>query len=789
MAESLFSIVIPVHNKAVLTRQCLDSIFEAPPGVRFEVIVVDDASTDSTPAMLAGYEAVTTVRLDPNAGFASACNAGAEAAKGRWLLFLNNDTIALPGWLDALAAYAHSHPKASVIGSKLLFPDGTVQHAGVVFSLSGDPLHIYAGCAADHPAVNKSRRFQAVTAACLMVKRKVFFDADGFDTGYFNDLEDVDLCLRLGQRGHEVHYCHESVLYHLESASRGYADKPSASAKVYRGRWGTHVKSDELDYYLEDGLLDMLRYSPELVRSDRGRRKKEAELLQTRSRQFAHLLREVVRLGTYTDEPPGDGQGNGAVSTSSAAVPARSGRLPMRVRRRIEKRLGALREELGEALQGDVVRAAVAERPAATEGDELPPYAEVVSELPALVCDVVPEGAIALVVSKGDEALVKLRGRRGWHFPRADDGRYAGYYPASSEEAIAHLEALRESGAEFLVVPSTHTWWMNFYTGLAQHLEERYETLVRARSGLVIDLRDQGLGVQRETTAIAPAMPETVRDSDDSPSDDGMGAVEYSDLVNRIRTVVDTVLPLHSTVLVVSRGDDDLLELAGRRAWHFPRADDGRYLGYHPADDDESIAHLEELRAKGAEYLVIPSVAFWWLDHYSGFAEHLRSRYSTVVYEHDACLIFELVERFLSDVVRALVPDDARIAVLSRHTGDTVGLDRSRTTATSPPGDEKDAVELVEHLQADGVEFLAIPHSSFGWLEENPGVREYLRREHRFVTHQQQACELYELSIGRPPPPTALEQSSTPADNEEAGSPGAGRGGLRSWLRRLFGGR
>ena len=151
MTSMRCSIVIPVHNKAALTRQCLDAIYEHPPEVDHEVLVVDDASTDETAEMLAGYgDAVRHVRLERNSGFATACNTGAEAAQGEYLVFLNNDTIAQPAWLDALAAYA-DRTDAAVVGSKLLFPDGTVQHAGVVFGFQGDPLHLYAGCPADHP--------------------------------------------------------------------------------------------------------------------------------------------------------------------------------------------------------------------------------------------------------------------------------------------------------------------------------------------------------------------------------------------------------------------------------------------------------------------------------------------------------------------------------------------------------------------------------------------------------------------------------------------------------------
>ncbi len=298
MTSARCSIVIPVHNKAALTRQCLDAIYEHPPAVDHEILVVDDASTDETAEMLAGYgDAVQHLRLDRNAGFATACNTGAAAAKGEYLVFLNNDTIAQPGWLDALVAYSDEHG-VTAVGSKLLYPDGSVQHAGVVFSPLGDPLHIYAGFPADHPAVNKSRPFQAVTAACVLVRREAFEEVGGFDTGYQNDLEDVDLCLRLGQSGHAVHYCHTSLLYHLESASRGQRNRPKHSARVYRERWGRCVRHDELVYYVEDGLLELLR-APNQLRKPWIRWRTEAHLVHKRMDQILDLLRDTARAAVY----------------------------------------------------------------------------------------------------------------------------------------------------------------------------------------------------------------------------------------------------------------------------------------------------------------------------------------------------------------------------------------------------------------------------------------------------------------------------------------------------------
>jgi hypothetical protein len=114
----------------------------------------------------------------------------------------------------------------------------------------------------------------------------------------------------------------------------------------------------------------------------------------------------------------------------------------------------------------------------------------------------------------------------------------------------------------------------------------------------------------------------------------------YEHTVLKIREVVRTVLPLGATVMIVSGGDDDLLKLEGRKAWHFPQTEDGEYSG-KPADSAAAIAQLEGLRAKGGQYLLFPETAFWWLDHYRELKQHLDSDFRRV-YSDDHCVIFQL---------------------------------------------------------------------------------------------------------------------------------------------------
>jgi GT2 family glycosyltransferase/tetratricopeptide (TPR) repeat protein len=256
-AGPLCSIIIPVWNKAELTRQCLTKLAEATRGIDYEVVIVDNGSTDETPAFLRRLSGdVRIVTNAENRGFAKACNQGAALAKGRYLVFLNNDTIPLPGWLNALVDEVETHAEVAVVGSKLLYEDGTVQHAGVAFSWTwSTPYHIYRGVSRQAPMVGRRRELQAVTGACMLIRREQFEAVGGFDEDYRNGFEDIDLCLKVRERGGRIVYQPKSVLYHLESQTPGRKDHDRANAKRLCGRWGHKWwLSDEYMIYTEDGL-------------------------------------------------------------------------------------------------------------------------------------------------------------------------------------------------------------------------------------------------------------------------------------------------------------------------------------------------------------------------------------------------------------------------------------------------------------------------------------------------------------------------------------------------------
>ena len=252
------SIIIPVHNKSTITRQCLDALLAEPDdGVDRELVVVDDGSTDLTQITARELRrSIQVVRNEPALGFAGACNRGVAAAASELVVLLNNDTIPTAGWLAALVRHARNHPAAAVVGAKLLFPNDTMQHAGVVFGLDSEPHHIYAGFPADHPATAVSRRFQVVTAACALFRRDAWEELNGLDTDFQNGWEDVDFCLRAGEAGYEVHYCAESVVYHLESATRDVMSAAErANRELFAARWRAKIVPDDFGYYWMDGLF------------------------------------------------------------------------------------------------------------------------------------------------------------------------------------------------------------------------------------------------------------------------------------------------------------------------------------------------------------------------------------------------------------------------------------------------------------------------------------------------------------------------------------------------------
>ncbi len=265
----LVSIIIPVFNKVEYTMKCLEALASSTSYEPYEVIIVDNGSTDGTKDFLKQCLSgdVKIITNEENPGFAAARNQGARAAEGEYLVFLNNDTISQKGWLSELVKTVGCHEGVGVAGSKLLYPDGTVQHAGVVFNKYREAYHIYRGMQSNHPAVNRMREFQAVTGDCMLVSKSLFFEAGEFDEAYRNGFEDVDFCLKVKEKGHKIIYNPLSVLYHFESETPGRNDKEKENADLLIKKWGDRFVHDDEKITKEDGfriVYDKLRH-PNLV--------------------------------------------------------------------------------------------------------------------------------------------------------------------------------------------------------------------------------------------------------------------------------------------------------------------------------------------------------------------------------------------------------------------------------------------------------------------------------------------------------------------------------------------
>ncbi len=254
------SIIIPVFNRAAFTRACLLAIERSVPTERVphEVIVVDNGSTDETPHLLSSWvhsrAGARVVSLGQNLGFARACNEGARLARGQCLVFLNNDTLPTPGWLQKMLHLAENEARVGIVGSKLLFPNGRIQHIGVIFDQNKNPRHIYRGFRSDIAPARISREYQAVTGACLLVGRDLYEAVGGMDESYQNSYEDVDLCLKVRSRGYRVLVCADSVVYHLEGMSEGRRFCDLRNSALFKARWEDRIECDEDRWHELDNL-------------------------------------------------------------------------------------------------------------------------------------------------------------------------------------------------------------------------------------------------------------------------------------------------------------------------------------------------------------------------------------------------------------------------------------------------------------------------------------------------------------------------------------------------------
>lgn len=229
----LVSVVVPVYGQLAWTLACLRSIARHGASVPFEVIVVDDASPDDSASVLACIDGLRLLRNEQNLGFIGSCSAGAAAARGAYLLFLNNDTQVTPGWLDSLCEAYREEPDCGIVGSRLVYPDGRLQEAGCLTYADATAWNVGRFEQRDDPRYLYRREVDYVSGAALLIETALFRDVGGFDPRYAPAYcEDMDLAFAVRARGRKTIYEPRSVVVHDEGTSSG--TDPFAGVKRYQ---------------------------------------------------------------------------------------------------------------------------------------------------------------------------------------------------------------------------------------------------------------------------------------------------------------------------------------------------------------------------------------------------------------------------------------------------------------------------------------------------------------------------------------------------------------------------
>jgi GT2 family glycosyltransferase len=265
--EPLVSIVVPTAGRSRmvygsptnLVANCLQQLVGRSTYRNYEIMCVAGDGLDKDARKTLEAIASDRIRFVSNPGkfnFARAINLGVVRARGEYLLLLNDDTqVITPDWIEAMLMYAQD-PGVGAVGAKLLFPDGRLQHAGIIAPKRSIVGHPYYGFPGDHEGYAANlvvpSNYLAVTAACMLTRRDHFEDVGGFSTGFPLNYNDLDYCLKLQHRGHRVVFNPEARLYHFEWSSRISGRIESDELELLEDRWGPMLEHDP--FYNENFL-------------------------------------------------------------------------------------------------------------------------------------------------------------------------------------------------------------------------------------------------------------------------------------------------------------------------------------------------------------------------------------------------------------------------------------------------------------------------------------------------------------------------------------------------------
>ncbi len=268
--EPLISIVIPNRDHAEDLRRCISSILEKSTWKNYEILVVENNSTEQSIAdyyrELEGNTKVRVVTWQEEFNYSKINNFGVSGTKGDYILFLNNDTeVITPDWMEQMLMYAQRRDVGAV-GAKLYYADDTIQHAGVVIGLGAHRSagHTHYKMPKEHLGymgrLCYAQDVTAVTAACLMVKRSVYEEVGGLDESFTISLNDVDFCLKIRQKGYLNIFTPFAELYHYESKTRGMEEgekmrRYERECAHFREKWKAELEAGD-PYYNQNFSLD-----------------------------------------------------------------------------------------------------------------------------------------------------------------------------------------------------------------------------------------------------------------------------------------------------------------------------------------------------------------------------------------------------------------------------------------------------------------------------------------------------------------------------------------------------
>lgn len=315
--KTLATFIVIVRDNLEYTKTFLDSLFETVVDISYEIIIIDNASGEPTRSYLEQIEKksefIRVLRNQENMSFAKANNKAAAIANGKYLFFINNDIKLLEGSIKEMIDTFEMNDDISIQGAKLLYPDDSIQHAGVVWGpLINDEqmhYHIYLGMPDAMDCVNISRQYQFVTGALMAIRQETFILVGKFDENYHFGHEDLDLCLKVRQLNKKVWYNHLATAYHYESITKKsegiekferFIVAPNSFDKknheYFLQKWSDYVVFDADEYFLNDGMLAYV--SDKALRTDYISRlnKITQDIVELKNKKNIELFSKLVKV-------------------------------------------------------------------------------------------------------------------------------------------------------------------------------------------------------------------------------------------------------------------------------------------------------------------------------------------------------------------------------------------------------------------------------------------------------------------------------------------------------------